>query len=66
MEPIMYSTGCPKCNVLKRKLEGKNIAYTENTSIDEMKALGIMSVPVLKVEDRLLRFADALQWVQQQ
>ena len=24
---ILYSTGCPKCQVLKSKLDSKNISY---------------------------------------
>lgn len=38
---ILYSTGCPRCSVLKKKLEEKGINYTENNSVDEMLALGI-------------------------
>ena len=30
--PILYSTGCPKCNVLTRKLDAKGIEYTVNNN----------------------------------
>lgn len=65
MEIILYSTDCPKCKVLKQKLEEKGIAYTENTSVDEMLALGIVQVPVLSVKGALLSFHEANQWVNQ-
>lgn len=63
---ILYSTGCPKCEVLKKKLAGKGVQYTENNSVDEMLKLGIEAVPVLKVNDRLLDFKEAVDWVNKQ
>lgn len=65
MKIILYSTGCPKCKVLKHKLEEKVIAYTENGSVDEMLSLGIVQVPVLSVNGELLDFQTANQWVNQ-
>lgn len=41
MEIILYTTGCPACAVLKKKLDSKKIIYTENNSETEMEALGI-------------------------
>lgn len=63
---ILYSTGCPKCDVLKKKLAEKGVQYTENNSVDEMLKLGIEAVPVLKVNDRLLDFKEAVDWVNKQ
>lgn len=63
---VLFSTGCPRCSVLKKKLEQKGIAYQENNSAEEMLALGITQVPVLKVEDDLLEFADANNWINKQ
>lgn len=63
---ILYSTGCPKCEVLKKKLAEKGVQYTENNSVDEMLKLGIEAVPVLKVNDRLLNFKEAVDWVNKQ
>ena len=62
---ILYSTGCPKCDILKRKLEDKGVAYAENQDTDEMEALGIEFVPVLRMGDRLMSFAEAIRWVNQ-
>lgn len=66
MEITLYSTGCPKCKVLKKKLEEKGIKYTENNSVDEMLSLGISQVPVLSVNNKLLDFSTANNWVNQQ
>ncbi len=65
-EIILYSTGCPKCQVLKKKLEEKGVAYTENTSVDDMLALDILSVPVLGVDGELLPFMNAINWISKQ
>ena len=60
---MLYSTGCPRCNVLKKKLAEKDIDYTENNSVDEMVSMGIMEVPVLSVDGKLLDFSEAVKWV---
>lgn len=63
---ILYSTGCPKCKVLKKKLDEKGIEYMVNSSVEEMTALGITQVPVLCVNGKLLQFKQAVDWVNMQ
>ena len=63
MELILYSTGCPKCRVLKKKLSDKGFIFEENTSVDEMERLGITEVPVLSIDGELYEFGAAIQWV---
>lgn len=63
---ILYSTGCPRCSVLKRKLDEKGIAYTENNNVDEMLAMGIMEAPMLGVDGEVLNFSKAIGWVASQ
>lgn len=60
---VLYSTDCPKCKVLKKKLEEKGIAYQGNNSVEEMLSLGINQVPVLKVNGELLDFSAANTWI---
>ena len=60
---ILYSTGCPKCNVLKEKLTNKNIKYSEVNSKDEMIALGIDEIPVLSVDGNMMNFKESVDWV---
>ena len=61
----LYSTGCPKCNVLKKKLDNANIAYNLNTTFnaEELVAQGYDEVPLLKIDDKILRFSEAVDWV---
>lgn len=60
---ILYSTGCPKCKVLVKKLDSKNINYTVETNIDKMFELDIKNVPILQVEDKLLDFTQAIEYI---
>ena len=60
---ILYSTGCPKCSILKKKLEEKKIPYDIVTDIKEMITLGINEVPVLSVNGELMSFSNAVKWV---
>lgn len=70
MEVTLYSTGCPKCKVLKKKLEAANIKYTEVTDTDKVyqicKSTGLDSVPIIAIEDgHILDFNRAIAWVKQ-
>lgn len=62
----LYSTGCPKCKVLKKKLDEKGIEYMVNSSVEEMMTLGITQVPVLCIDGKLLQFKQAVDWVNMQ
>ena len=63
---ILYSTGCPRCEVLKSKLDDKSISFAENISVDEMTSLGITQVPVLSVDGKMYEFKDAVEWINKQ
>ena len=62
----LYSTHCPRCRVLETKLTQKNIEFNVVTDINKMESLGIQSVPILEVNDKLLNFTDAVAWVNKQ
>lgn len=66
MKVILYSTGCPKCNVLKKKLEEKDITYEEFTSVDDMLSMGIKEVPMLGVGEKLMFFKESVDWIKEQ
>lgn len=65
MSVILYSTGCPKCNILKKILTERNIPFTENNSTDEMQDLGFKEVPKLDVDGQIYDFTNALSWARQ-
>lgn len=59
----LYGTGCPRCNVLKKKLEAIGVEYAECSDVQKMMDMGITVVPVLYVDGNLLSFAEANAWV---
>lgn len=60
---ILYSTGCPKCNVLKKKIAAAGIDYTEVSDPATLKEKGIVFVPVLEVNDKLYSFKEAVDYI---
>ena len=62
----LYSTGCPKCRVLEKKLTEKGIEYNLISDKDIMKEKGLNFLPVLEIDDRLLEFKEAVNWVNEE
>ncbi len=62
----LYSTECPKCQILKKKLDTKGINYTIITDVNAMLAKGLNLMPVLQVNEQLLDFTAAVDWVNKQ
>ena len=63
MITIYTTQTCPKCKILKKKLEDKGIAYEEFSDEDEMQRMGILSVPVMDVDGEQLDFPAAIKYV---
>lgn len=63
MKVILYTTHCPKCIVLEKKLKSKNIEYTENTDTDLMISKGFLSTPMLEVDGNIMDFKAANIWI---
>lgn len=63
---ILYSNGCPKCKVLKAKLEAKNIPFEENNNVQKLISMNIKTLPILKVDENFLNFLTANEWVNAQ
>lgn len=60
---ILYTTHCPKCKVLEKKLEKANIQYKICEDATIMREKGFTSAPVLEVDDKLLTFKEAVDWI---
>lgn len=62
---IVYSnSSCPKCKVLKMKMDKANLAYDVNENVEEMQELGIKSLPYLQLDDgTLLDFGEAIKYI---
>ena len=64
--PTLFSTGCPKCTILKKKLSQKDIEYTEVNDIQQMLDMGLQSVPWLEVDGQMMNFEQADKWINEQ
>lgn len=62
---ILYSTGCPKCKILKEKLDSLHIDYTICDDMDLMISKGFMSVPVLEIKNKIMTFNEAIKWLKE-
>jgi len=60
---ILYSTGCPKCNILKKKLADAKIDYKVVEDVDVMVSKGLKEVPWLEVDGNLMNFVDSSKWI---
>lgn len=62
----LYSTNCPKCNVIEKKLRNKNIEFEKITDFDhnKMKEKGFSFAPILETDDGvLLDYSDANNYI---
>lgn len=63
---ILYEHGCPRCKVLKMKLDQKGISYQTVNDIEAMKAKGFTEAPKLEVNGVVYSFKEAAEWVKEQ
>lgn len=66
MTVVFHSTHCPKCNVLKMKLEQKNINFEENNNVEVMLQKGFTTAPVLEVDGVVYNYKEAVKWIGEQ
>lgn len=60
----LYTIGCPKCNILEKKLQAKDIAFEIVSDKKKIQEKGITSLPVLELDTgEQLAFGDAVKWV---
>lgn len=63
MKVILYSTGCPQCNILKEMLQKKNIIFQIEDNVEKMKELGFLSLPMLSIDGKILNFKEAFNFL---
>lgn len=59
---ILYSNNCPKCKVLKKKLDDANVKYTVVDDTEIMISKRIDLLPVLEIDNVMMDFATAVEW----
>lgn len=66
MKVILYTTHCPKCRVLEKKMKEKNIEYKEVTDVDKMIDLGFDAVPILDVDGQIMEYKEAVKYLMEE
>ena len=61
--PLYTKEDCPRCDMLKAKLNAKNIAFAEIKDEATIEALGIDFLPVLQVGDSMLKLSEANDFI---
>lgn len=67
----LYSTHCPKCNVLEAKLSQSGIEFNICEDMDVMQEKGFVQAPMLGILDEsgneeVLDFMQAIKWIAEQ
>jgi glutaredoxin len=65
MQITFYSTGCPKCKILKTKLDEKNVQYEVCSDTEVMLLHNFKTVPMLDVDGKVMNFNEAIQWTKE-
>lgn len=60
---VLYTTHCPKCVVLQKKLQTKGLHFDVVEDVQVMKNKGFMSMPVLQVDGNGLDFYNAVKFI---
>lgn len=59
----LYSTHCPKCKILEKKLDNAKIKYEICDDRELMAEKGFDFMPVLEVDGQTMGFSEAVKWV---
>lgn len=62
---VLYEHGCPRCKVLKAKLDNAGIVYETISDIEVMKAKGFQEAPKLEVDGAIMDFKEAVDWIKE-
>ena len=66
MKVTLYTTHCPKCMILEKKLTAKNIEYSTVEDVDLMISKGFDTMPMLEIDDKVMDFKAANTWINEQ
>lgn len=63
---ILYSTNCPRCRIIEKKLQDKGIKFELFNDVDAMIAKGFKEAPKLEVDGVVMDFKEANEWIKGQ
>ena len=68
MNVVLYTIECPKCVILEKKLEAKNIKFLRVSDEETIRAKGFgdSTFPILEVDGVVMGYKTAIQWANNQ
>lgn len=63
MKITLYTIDCPKCKIIEKKLNSLNINFDICKDIKLMEKKDINLLPVLEVNEKLMDFKEANNWI---
>lgn len=61
----LYTIDCPKCKVLEKKLQSKNIEYEKIKDFDTNALFeqGYRTLPLLEIEGKIYTYEQAIEYL---
>lgn len=59
----LYTTNCPKCRMLKMRLDSLGYEYDICDDVSEMEKLGFLESPMLEIDGAYMDFVNAIMWL---
>lgn len=66
MKITLYTTHCPQCSVLEKKLKQEDLTFDIVEGEDEIRKLGFLAAPILVVDDKPMTFKQACDWIDEE
>ena len=65
MNVVLYTIDCPKCLVLEKKLNSKNISFDKVSDKETLVAKGLVDAhfPILEVGGAMMEYGTAVEWI---
>jgi len=60
---VLYTTHCPRCIILERRLDKKGVSFLKETDEGLMILKGFTSIPQLERNGKILDFGEAMAWL---
>ena len=60
----LFTNNTSDCITLENALKEKGIPYEKNVDITLMKEKGFLSLPMLEVDDKILKFNEAMKYIE--
>jgi len=62
---ILYSNNCPKCKILKDRLDQKGLSYSICSDEELMISKGFRTMPMLEVDGNVYMYFEAIKYLKE-